>query len=346
MALARVLPPGGLLVSKAGHLFSRQGVVFHGPQSELHGVLQRQREIEDLQARIPERSRARADVEAGCARSSRSSARQERPRRVRERRRARAPGKPRARGRYLKLAQSSSRPSSAARRSARSSPPREEEGRERLEMQEAQHGLQTGARRSTASCSASRRWKRARRKRSARSTQRAPRSPPPSARVSEARFNERSCRETRRGQGAPGGLARRALQALATNRESVTAELGQLEEGQVREKLQAALHGEERAREVLGDARAALEHITDELRASRKGAWRSSRTSNPLRERITELRIKEQEAATHAEQYAQQLAEATSRARRWPSRSSGASAPRACRPRSPRSPRRSPRWAR
>ena len=33
MTLARVLPPGGILVSKAGHLFSRHGVVFHGPQS-------------------------------------------------------------------------------------------------------------------------------------------------------------------------------------------------------------------------------------------------------------------------------------------------------------------------
>src|SRR5262249_53086963 len=40
LELARLLPGGGLIVSKAGHLFSRQGVVFHGPQSELHGVLQ------------------------------------------------------------------------------------------------------------------------------------------------------------------------------------------------------------------------------------------------------------------------------------------------------------------
>ncbi|HEY4997779.1 MAG TPA: hypothetical protein VII36_01490, partial [Usitatibacter sp.] len=64
MELARVLPPGGLLVSKAGHLFSRQGVVFHGPQSELHGVLQRQREIEDLRGRIPARAQARSAIEA------------------------------------------------------------------------------------------------------------------------------------------------------------------------------------------------------------------------------------------------------------------------------------------
>src|SRR5205823_8033452 len=64
MALARLLPAGGIVVSKAGHLFSRQGMVFHGPQSELHGVLQRQREIEELRARIPARSSARSDMEA------------------------------------------------------------------------------------------------------------------------------------------------------------------------------------------------------------------------------------------------------------------------------------------
>src|SRR6185312_4693300 len=63
LELARLLPSGGLIVSKAGHLFGRQGVVFHGPQSELHGVLQRQREIEDLQARLPERARERSSIE-------------------------------------------------------------------------------------------------------------------------------------------------------------------------------------------------------------------------------------------------------------------------------------------
>src|SRR5439155_12524692 len=63
LSLARVLPPGGMLVSAAGHLFSRQGVVFHGPQSELHGVLQRQREIDGLRERIPQQLRERSQVE-------------------------------------------------------------------------------------------------------------------------------------------------------------------------------------------------------------------------------------------------------------------------------------------
>jgi chromosome segregation protein len=75
MALARVLPPAGLLVTRAGHLFSRQGVIFHGPQSELHGVLQRQREIEELQGRIPHRARERDDVQSPCVDRDRAARR-------------------------------------------------------------------------------------------------------------------------------------------------------------------------------------------------------------------------------------------------------------------------------
>jgi chromosome segregation protein len=147
MALARVLPPGGMLVSKAGHLFSRQGVVFHGPQSELHGVLQRQREIEDLQGRIPERSRARSDVEAGLrALEQEHEAAQGRARQVRDDvARARQEGHG-LEVDSLKLAQSSQQAESrrAAIRAELASL-EEEEARERLEMQEAQHGLQTGS---------------------------------------------------------------------------------------------------------------------------------------------------------------------------------------------------------
>ena len=34
-------PFGAVLVTASGHLYSQHGLVFHGPQSELHGVLQR-----------------------------------------------------------------------------------------------------------------------------------------------------------------------------------------------------------------------------------------------------------------------------------------------------------------
>jgi chromosome segregation protein len=100
------------------------------------------------------------------------------------------------------------------------------------------------------------------------------------------------------------------LQALSVNQETVSAELAQLEEGQVRERLQAALGVKVERERVLGDARAGLEHLTDELRTIEEGRLAVEQNLNPLRERIVEARVKEQEAATHVEQYAQQLQEA------------------------------------
>lgn len=44
------LPPNAWLVTRAGHLFGRGGVSFYAPQSELHGVLGRQREIAQLES--------------------------------------------------------------------------------------------------------------------------------------------------------------------------------------------------------------------------------------------------------------------------------------------------------
>ena len=48
LALRTRLPAGALLVSGDGHVFTRHSVSFHAPDSELHGVLSRQREIEAL----------------------------------------------------------------------------------------------------------------------------------------------------------------------------------------------------------------------------------------------------------------------------------------------------------
>jgi chromosome segregation protein len=90
----------------------------------------------------------------------------------------------------------------------------------------------------------------------------------------------------------------------------VAEELGRLEEGQVREKLQAALQVKSERERTLADARAGLEHITEELRALEEGRLSVEQSLDPLRTRIMDVRVKEQEAATHAEQYAEQLREA------------------------------------
>jgi chromosome segregation protein len=128
--------------------------------------------------------------------------------------------------------------------------------------------------------------------------------------LSEAQFHERSCHEKVASQGHLAVSLGERLQALSMNRENVQSELGKLEEGQVREKLQAALQVKSERERLLSDARAGLEHLTEQLRGIEESRLSVEQNLAPLRDKITELRVKEQEASTHAEQYGQQLQEA------------------------------------
>jgi len=127
---------------------------------------------------------------------------------------------------------------------------------------------------------------------------------------SEAQFHERSCHEKVESHARLASSLSERLGALASTRSSVSEELGKLEESVVRERLQAALHTKAERERVLADARSGLEQVTDELRALEEGKLAVEQGLDPLRERITELRVKEQEAATHAETHAQQLSDA------------------------------------
>jgi chromosome segregation protein len=312
LALARVLPPGGLLVSKAGHLFSRQGVVFHGPQSELHGVLQRQREIEELRSRVPARASQKAAVQSRLAeldallRDGQAEAR-----RLREEVALARQKDHDLEVEHLKLSQSSQQ--SEKRREAIRVELAEidsEEQKERHEMQEAQAALGEGSQRIEVIVQ---------RLQSLEDGQKRSQETLAAARVAvaaaeravqEAQFHERSCHEKVASHGQLAVSLGERLQALTANRAGVVAELGRLAEGNVRERLQAALALKAEREKVLADARGGLEDLTQELRGLDEGRLAVEQNLGPLRERITELRIKEQEAATHAEQHLQQLAEA------------------------------------
>jgi chromosome segregation protein len=67
LALRGELPAGGLLVTRDGHIYTRHSVSFHAPDSELHGVLSRQREIESLESHLAAEREARGAVESDVA---------------------------------------------------------------------------------------------------------------------------------------------------------------------------------------------------------------------------------------------------------------------------------------
>ncbi|MCC7080140.1 MAG: chromosome segregation protein SMC [Burkholderiales bacterium] len=52
LELRHQAPAGALLVTREGHVFTRHSVSFHAPDNELHGVLSRQREIDDIGVQV------------------------------------------------------------------------------------------------------------------------------------------------------------------------------------------------------------------------------------------------------------------------------------------------------
>ncbi|MDP3482074.1 MAG: chromosome segregation protein SMC, partial [Sulfuricella sp.] len=81
-AQRKELPCGAMLVSRAGHVFTRHSIRFHAPQSELHGVLARQREIGQLwadleakQAALAQRQTVMAQAESALAQQQKEIAR-------------------------------------------------------------------------------------------------------------------------------------------------------------------------------------------------------------------------------------------------------------------------------
>ncbi|MBI4204518.1 MAG: chromosome segregation protein SMC [Betaproteobacteria bacterium] len=71
MSLRERLPLGALLVTREGHAFTRHSVSFHAPDSELHGVLSRQREIEQLQETIGRDQAQQVELKAAAAAAER-----------------------------------------------------------------------------------------------------------------------------------------------------------------------------------------------------------------------------------------------------------------------------------
>ena len=67
LTLAPQLPPGAVLVTREGHIFTANSVSFHAPDSEVHGLLERKLDIERLEAEIPALERELAAARDGAA---------------------------------------------------------------------------------------------------------------------------------------------------------------------------------------------------------------------------------------------------------------------------------------
>src|SRR5690606_39955131 len=93
-------------------------------------------------------------------------------------------------------------------------------------------------------------------------------------------------------------------------RESLIDKLQQLSDDAAQQALQEALERRAQAEQALGEARQRLDHLTHSLRGRDEQRLEAERAQEPLRQRVSELQLREQAARLNQEQFAAQLAEA------------------------------------
>jgi chromosome segregation protein len=303
------LPAGGWFVTPQGHLVGAHSMLFHAPDSQLHGVLARQREIEKLELELVEQNRNAEFSREQVAQAEQNY--QAIENQIAPLRTAGNESQQRLHGlqmNILKLNQ-------AHERSVERAAQIEREMQEAAELlaaeQNQQHGIDQQmaelrekiaafyaqvdeAQRQANSQDIALRDQRSRSQHAMHALQ-------------EARFFAKTCTEK------IGDLQHNVQQitdALAQFEQSLTqlrADLSVSEDDSAQQQLQAALQLRQACEQALGEARNILENATANLQKLEQERLSCEHKLNPLREKLSELTLKEQEARLHFEQWSEQL---------------------------------------
>ncbi len=308
----QTLPQGACLVTKTGHVYSSHGLVLHGPQSELHGVLQRQREIEALKEELPLKVEARHDVESRLKAFEHTlSASQEDIRLTRAQIQDAKNKEHQLAMQALKLQQALEQ--AQGRRNAI----REElklieldEERERTEMLEAQAALEEGGSR-IADITDALMVLEDKQQEAERAVQEARERINGAERAAqEANYFERTCHDKIKNFTEQTATLAQRVAALAVTETAMTGELANMQESDISERLQEALSLRETREDALKQARSAMDAATGRLRELDEAKSQIEHSLEPLRTRMTEIRMKEQEARLNEQALSEALAAA------------------------------------
>jgi chromosome segregation protein len=309
------LPAGAILVTREGHIVTRHGVSFHAPDSELHGVLSRQREIEELERALQEESAGLALLrEAAAAAGSRV---EEQRARMDELRAAIAGLQQRHHALQLEalqlagleerirqraqriaeeLAEIGSQQSAAAASQSAAQARIAELRVQTAELRE-QLALATDLYRRAETVLELQRqaWQRAREQ------------------VQQATFDKTLCEnKIEEIENTIRAVSENSAR-LAAALEARCAERASHDDTPLLDRLQQALALRAQREQALARARDTLQGVEASLRASDEERQGIELELEPLREKIGEARLKEQEARLSEEQYAGQLAQAGAR---------------------------------
>lgn len=311
-AQCKELPRGVMLVSRAGHVFTRHSIRFHAPQSELHGVLARQREIEQLQADIEVKLAALAQrqavmVQADSAlvqqqqdivrlRGTSGEAQQKQHRlqlevqrleQVRQQAEQRQKGIAAEQAEIVEQMELESEQLIAAETNLEQGQFQIEALREQLDItRQERSGVEQNLNRQ---------------REALRQAERA---------AQEAVFVEKNClNKIGELEVSSAQLAEQAAEAII-QLEDLLAEQQEFSEEPLSQALQLALNQQQAKEKALALARDALVEAANSLRELEQQRMSSEQKLQPLRDQISELRLKEQEARLGQEQYEAQLKEA------------------------------------
>lgn len=306
------LPAGALLVSGDGHVFTRHSVSFHAPDSELHGVLSRQREIERLtvEARAGEEQLAALRTELGVAeedfaqRKATFNALRIEVDTLQQRHHA-------AQLAILKLTEQAQRVSQRGEQIAAELA--------EIEAQATHEGAQRDAAQSAAAELEQRRSELQAQLTAALADHARSEAALESQRQSllqaertaqEAQFHLKTC-------ASKIGEVENAMRLIVDNVDAIkssiaqhTQELAGLDETPLNDELEVVMTLRNQKQQALAAARDALEANETEMRFGEQERLSIEQNLSPLRERIGEVKLREQEARLTEEQFAQQLAEA------------------------------------
>jgi len=312
LAERAALSVGRAFVTPEGHVVSAQGISFFAPDSELHGVLARQRELSELETAI---APARKDAEAAAAQRDAIEAElvtQQAAYHAESL--ALSSQQRRCHDLDLELLQLKQTAEAAEKRRMAIGDEIAALAAEEALERDAQAAIdaEIAAERSRLAAEATGRDDAMRAREDADAALSAARERVRSAEraTQEASFAERTCRE----RLDEYGRRRQALDEQATQQRSLLAQLSaqrqQTDWAPVEASLQAQLETRAAAEQALAGARDRQEAVTAELRAAEEGRLAVEQKLEPVRSKIEEARLKEQTALVSEQQFAEQLAEA------------------------------------
>ncbi|MBS3916177.1 MAG: chromosome segregation protein SMC [Sulfuritalea sp.] len=306
------LPGGRLWVSQAGHVVSRHSFVLYAPEARTHGVIERQREIEQLEeecvklgdeARIAAATLEAAETGLAGHRSQLAEVQRE----TQELQQAAHAAQVEAvklgeavRRYETRMAQinadlaelAAGEESERNRRKIADG----EVGRLTLAAQELRNRLEAAIEDS--------------RKRDAALREQRTVEQALARELQEAHFAERECSGKLEEIARSRAVASVQIERITTETATRRRERESISEGATEQQLQQALAARQGREGALAAHRDALEGAAAELRQFEEARLKTEQGLNPLRDRINDLRLKEQAAQLNEEQCAARLAEA------------------------------------